>query len=118
MKDSYKQFQEAFEELYTLTISNKMRFLEALLFYFTISGRGIWSDENSTDAEKVEAYKWLNELLHRIWNIHFELQKGEDKESITRLYENMKFYSEQSDLLRKQLVSTVLGAFDNFKSRI
>ena len=50
------------------------------------------------------AFKWLNELSHRIWNIRFDLQQGEDNESMTRLYRNMKFYSEQSDLLRIHLL--------------
>lgn len=118
MKESHNRPQEVFDELYTLSISDKSKFLEELLFYFTISGRSIWSDEKSTDSEKVEAYKWMNELLHRIWNIQFGLQDGVDDDSITRLYENMKFYSEHSDLLRMHLVPTVLGAFDNFKAKL
>src|SRR5688500_1527543 len=100
MKESHKQFQDTFAELYTLSINDKIKFLEAILFYFTIAGRGIWSDDEPTDAEKVDAFKWLNELVHRILNIKFDLQRGEDNDSIAGLYDNMKFYGEQSALLR------------------
>lgn len=91
------QLQEIFDELYKLSTVDKTQFFEGLLFYFTLTGRGIWSDSMQTDTEKVNAFKWMNELLHRIWNIHFELQQGQDHESVKRLFENMKFYSEKSD---------------------
>ena len=116
MNDAHQRFQDAFNELFKLTLSDKNIFLEALLFHFTISGRGMWSDDKSTDAEKVEAFKWLNELLHRIWNIKHELNNDENNDGIQRLYENMRFYSEQSPLLRRHLVPTVLVAFETFKA--
>jgi hypothetical protein len=118
MKNTHKQFQEAFDELLKLPISEKIKFLEELLFYFTLTGRGIWMDEKSSDTEKLEAFKWLNELMHRIWNRRIELQGNKDNDSITNLYENMKFYGEQSDLLREHLVPTFLGAFINYKKNI
>src|SRR4051794_24487956 len=105
MSESNKQFQDVVDELYNLTISDKIKFLDELLFYFTLTGRGIWSDDHPSGPEKIEAFKWLNELCHRIWNIKSELQQGEGNESITRLYENMKFYGEQSDLLKSHLVT-------------
>lgn len=117
MTNTHELFQEVFDELYTLSIRNKIVFLEVLLFHFSITGRALWSDNNVTDKDKVVALKWLNELCHRIWNIIFELQIGEDKESITRLYENLKFYGQQSDLLRVHLVPTILEAFENFKAK-
>lgn len=117
MSETHEQFQEVFNELYNLTINDKIKFIEELLFYYTIAGRGIWSDEQPSDAEKVEAFKWLNELLHRIWNIRSKLQNGEGDEFVTRLYDNMKFYGEQSSLLRTHLVPTTLGAFTTFKAK-
>ena len=111
MTTAHIRIQEIFNELYTLSISNKTLFLEHLLFYFTITSRAIWSDDKPTDGEKVEALKWLNELMHSVWNIRFELQRNEDNNSITRLYEHMKFYGEQSDLLRMHIVPTTFGAF-------
>jgi hypothetical protein len=102
-------------ELYQLSITEKVRYLEHLLYDFTITGRAIDADTNSTDREKLEAFKWLNELNHRIWNIRNNLQRNEDDNTITRQYNNMKFYGEQSLLLRSCLVPSVLGAYDRFK---
>jgi len=117
MSESHIRFQEVVNALHNLSIFDKIKFLEDLLFYFTLTGRGIWSDDKPSDPEKIEAFKWLNELSHRIWNIRAELQQGEDNDSITRLYENMRFYGEQSDLLRMHLLSTVLNAFEKFKMK-
>ena len=115
MTEAHKRFQEAFDELFAVSLNNKSNFLEALLFYFTIAGRAIWSDELSSDLEKVVALKWLNELTHKVWTIKFELSEGVDFDSMNRLYELMKFYAEQSNLLRAQLVPTTLLAYDLFK---
>ncbi len=117
MNKTHEQFQEVFNEMHSLSLPDKLKFLDDLLFYFTIAGRGIWSDEQPIDAEKVEAFKWLNELLHRIWNIRSGLQNGEGEDFATRLYENIKFYGEQSTLLRSHLVPTILGAFNIFQER-
>ena len=117
MKETHEQFQEVLDELGTLAHFDQIKFLDDLLFYFTIAGRGIWSDEKPSDAEKVDAFKWLNELLHRIWNIRSELQNDEGHDFVTRLYENMKFHGDQSTLLRMHLVPTTLGAFNIFKER-
>lgn len=117
MNERHEQFQEVFDELSILTTIDKIKFIDDLLFYFTIAGRGIWSDEQSTDTEKVEAFKWLNELMHRIWNIRSGLLIGEEDDFATRLYDNMKFYGEQSTFLRMHLVPTTLGAFNIFKER-
>lgn len=112
-----RQFQEVFDELRTLSRSDKIQFLEYLLFYFTIAGRGIWSDDQLSDSEKIEAFKWLNELTHRVWNIQFDLQREEDDDSIVRLYENMKFYSEQSKTLGSHLFPTTILAFESFEKK-
>lgn len=115
MTEAHKRFQEAFDEFFSLSLNHKSDFLEALLFHFTITGRAIWSDEPSSDLEKVTALKWLNELTHKVWALKYELREGVDCDSMSRLYELMKFYGEQSDLLRKQLVPTTLLAYDLFK---
>lgn len=116
MNEASKQFQEVLDECYTLPTHRKIKFLETLMFYFTISARGIWSDDKSSDAEKIEAFKWLNELSHRIWNLLFEIQRGEDSDSIVRLYENIKFYGKQSGLLGSHLSPALFAAFETFKA--
>ncbi len=69
MTDTQRRFQEALDELSTRSLQDKLHFLELLIFQFTVSAREIWSDEHPPDRDKVEAFKWLNEQNHRIWNI-------------------------------------------------
>lgn len=87
-----------------------------LLYSFTVSARVIWSDQEHTDADKVEAFKWLNELNRAIWKIRSDIKEGTDSDSIKGLYENMKFYGGQSALLNSHLVPAILSAFDRFKN--
>ncbi len=116
MKESHQEIQDIFNEFHILVITEKIKLLDSLLYYFTITGSAISSDELSTDAEKVEAFKWLNELVHRIWNIRFELMLGDDNDFANRLLENMKFYSENSKLFRSHLKPAILGAYKNLKA--
>jgi hypothetical protein len=39
---------------------------EVLAHNLTVGIRGIWSDEQIDDAEKVDRMKWVNEILHRV----------------------------------------------------
>ena len=117
MIDTHKHLQEVLDEFFKLQPKEKMLLLDDILFSFTISGRGIWSDDEPSDKEKVEALKWLNELSHRIWNIKHELTQGEDKDSSVRLFENLKFYGEQSALLQVNIVPAILLAYKAFKDR-
>lgn len=116
MTDISTSFQEAFDPLYKLSNQNKVLFLDLLNFAFTVSVRAIWSDEQPSGKDKLEAFKWLNELNHRIWNIRFDIKNGIENDSIERLYENMKFYGEQSALLQSHLAPAFLSAFEQFKN--
>ena len=44
----------------------RIRFYEILAHNLTVTVRGIWSDEHLTDAQKIEAMKWINEIMHRV----------------------------------------------------
>lgn len=117
MTDIHNHSQEVFDQLYKLSLENKVLFLELLIFSFTVSTRAIWSDEQSSDKDKVEAFKWLNELNHRIWNIRFDLKNDMDDDSITRLYSNMKFYGAQSALLQMHFIPAILSAFQQLQNK-
>ena len=78
--------------------------------------RAIWDDPNFSDKEKVDCLKWSNELVHRIWNISFELKRNEDDKSVERLWENIKFYGEQASNLKQHIQPTLLLAFSNFNA--
>jgi len=50
----------------SLSQDKRLLFYELLAHNLTIMVRGVWSDEEITDAEKVDRLKWLNESMHRI----------------------------------------------------
>ena len=101
MNTNHDDFREVFDEVNILSVADKVKFFDDILFCSTLSGRAIWSDDHATSEEIVNAFKWLNELQHRVWNIRSDLQHTEECDSLTKLYDNMKFYGEQSSLLNK-----------------
>ncbi len=54
------------EQMVKLTEEQRLHYYEVLAQNLTIGIRGIWSDEQTDDAEKVDRMKWVNEILHRV----------------------------------------------------
>lgn len=54
------------EHTMKLSGEHRLHFYEVLAHNLTIAIRGVWSDDSTSDAEKVERMKWFNELLHRV----------------------------------------------------
>jgi hypothetical protein len=75
----------------------------------------LWSDEKASDQEKVTAFKFLNELTHRVWNIFRDIKRNEDDESIIRLFDNLKCYAKESELLSMRLWPAILLAYDHLQ---
>lgn len=49
----------------SLTPDGRLLFYELFAHNLTVITRGIWSDEEISDAEKVDRMKWVNEISHR-----------------------------------------------------
>jgi hypothetical protein len=58
------------DELESLPKHLRHRLFRRLWLNLTIAGRSIWSNPDLTDADKLNALKWLNEIQHRVWNAH------------------------------------------------
>lgn len=56
----YVQIIEGFDR------EKKIIFYASLAHELTISIRYVWSDERLSDAEKIEAIKWINEIIHSV----------------------------------------------------
>jgi hypothetical protein len=54
------------EKISELTVEKKVLFYELFAHNLTICSRSIGFDEEISDSEKVEAMKWINEILHRV----------------------------------------------------
>jgi hypothetical protein len=54
------------EQMAKLSDEQRLHFYEVLAHNLTVGIRGIWSDEQIDDGEKVDRMKWVNEILHRV----------------------------------------------------
>jgi hypothetical protein len=78
-----------------LSEEQRIRFYEILAHNLTVSVRGMWSDEQLTDGEKVERMKWLNEIMHRVVMKSAYLRMGRNKFSEIDSWENIKHWVAQ-----------------------
>jgi hypothetical protein len=110
MNDSTLIIHNLFDKLESATSVQKNEYLEKLLFAFTITGRAIWSDEKTSDRDKIEGFKYLNELTHRIWNTRYVLIHETEKECVTSLKENLTYYGQLSKVLGSHLRHAIISA--------
>jgi hypothetical protein len=54
------------EQVEKLSEEQRLHYYEVLAHNLTVSIRGIWSDEQIGDTEKVDRMKWVNEILHSV----------------------------------------------------
>jgi hypothetical protein len=54
------------KEISSLSEEQRLLYYELLAHNLTVSIRGVWLDENLTNAEKLDRIKLVNEILHRI----------------------------------------------------
>jgi hypothetical protein len=107
-------FQEAIDWLSTKATKDKVLFTKLLLSDLTVMNRAIWDDNTTSNETKIECLKWSNELSHRIWDLLFELENGQDDQPVTKLAENLKFYQQQSKELSGHLAATFKGTIERF----
>jgi len=94
-------------------IRRKIEFLECFLREMTIMNRAIWDDNDYDDSEKVNCLKWSNELAHRIWNIKFELERGNDENSLNNLLDNIISYRKIEPKLGGHFGATLKSTYEN-----
>lgn len=75
-----------------LSEEERISFYEILAHNLTVSARGIWSDERRTDSQKLEALKWLNEIMHRVVMKAAYLRVGKNKYSESESWEGIKHW--------------------------
>jgi hypothetical protein len=54
------------EAISSLNPEQRLHFYELFAHNLTIAIRGIWSDGEASDADKVERIRLVNEILHRV----------------------------------------------------
>ena len=75
-----------------LSEEERLRFYECLAHNLTVSVRAIWSDDDLSDAEKLESLKWLNEIMHRVTMKSAMLRMHQNKWSEFDSWENIQHW--------------------------
>ena len=70
---------KVFNEINAFEKSRRVQFYERFAFNLTIGVRSIWANPKTSDAEKIEGMKVINELSHDIFNWIWRL-RNEDRE--------------------------------------
>jgi hypothetical protein len=96
------------------SIEEKIVFNQFLLSDITIMNRAILDNNETKDVIKIESLKWSNELAHRIWNLLFELKRGEDNSSENKLAENINFYRKQSNDFAGHLSASIQTTIERY----
>ncbi|MCD8423601.1 hypothetical protein [Tenacibaculum finnmarkense] len=76
--------------------------------------RAIWSDNETNNNTKVECLRLSNELVHRIWNLLFDLKQRIDNNSENLLTENIDFYRKQSIEFSEYLGPTIQRTIETY----
>jgi LPS O-antigen subunit length determinant protein (WzzB/FepE family) len=90
-------------------------FIENFLKESIVMNRCFWvnnESSNTPDKETIEAFKWSNELTHRLWNLHFQLENKTKTNVADGIADNINFYAKQSNQLKQNLPSTLQFALD------
>lgn len=83
--------------------SERLLFYERLAFQLTICIRSIWSNPSTTDAEKIEAIKMINELSHRIFNWMWQLRRTDNELIDAECFATIKMYAQQNNIAAAEL---------------
>jgi hypothetical protein len=108
-----RSVSETVDEVASWSLSRKAEYCDILLSELTVVNREIWSNENWTDAEKIDALKWSNEFAHRVWNLKWRLNHGEDN-----FINSMNGYMDDYSKEQPKLATLLPWALDSAKRRL
>jgi hypothetical protein len=91
----------------------RLRFYEILANNLTVSIRGIWSEDNLSDARKVEGMKWLNEIMHGVVQKSAALRAGRHSYSEEESWESIKHCVSLSPMLAGRVLWAVKASYES-----
>lgn len=90
----------------------RLHFYEQLGFNMTICIRSIWSNPETSDQEKIESIKTINELSHRIFNWIRSLRRTEEELIDANCFTQIKNYAEQNDIAAAEIGAALNSHFE------
>ena len=93
--------------------ARRLLFYELLAHNLTVSVRAIWSDEDITDAEKVDRMKWVNEILHRVTSKVRVLRLGEHEWTEEDSWLEIRHWVSQNPAIEADVNAAVKWSYDS-----
>jgi hypothetical protein len=97
----------------SLNTEERLRFYEILAHNLTVSVRAIWSDEDLSDAQKVEGMKWVNEIMHRIVQKSAALRLSRNDFSEEATWGTITHWVSQSALISGHVGWAIKASYDS-----
>ena len=96
-----------------LSDEERLRFYEILAHNLTVSIRAIWSEDNLSEAQKVEGMKWLNEIMHRVVQKSAALRMGRNSFSEEASWGSIQHWVSLSPMLSRHVVWAVKASYES-----
>jgi len=96
-----------------LSDEERLRFYEILAHNLTVSVRGIWSEDNLSDAQKVECMKWLNEIMHGVVQKSAALRLGRNGFSEEDSWETIKHWVSLNPMLDEHVGRAIKASYES-----
>jgi hypothetical protein len=80
----------------SLSHADRLLFYELFAHELTIAVRAIWSDDATSDAEKLDRIKWVNEMLHHVVSKVTHVRLGTDDRSEAEMGEMIRHWASQN----------------------
>lgn len=95
----------------SLNEEQRLYFYEVLAHQLTIAMRGVWSDNNFTDSEKVAQLKEINEILHRVTARVFNLRLRGDRWTEKDMFSSIHDWVSQAPAIGPHVESAIEDSY-------
>ncbi len=99
-------------EISALTHEGRLHFYEVLAKNLTVSIRGVWSEPDLNDAEKLDRIYLLNEILHRITARVYTLQLNLHEWSEPDSWKMTQGYIAQKKAIEKDVMAAIAFSYN------
>lgn len=95
------------DKVIALTGPNAKAFCIQLWQELTLVGRVIGSDKTADPASQLNAFKWLNEIQHRVWGAH----ASDREDALAHMLDRLMSHCEQERVLAYEVSAALDRAF-------
>ena len=104
-------------EISSFNDEERLHFYELFAHNLTVSIRGIWSDENISETEKLDRIKLVNEILHKVTNKIWVLRLNTHKWTEEDFWQMMNEYTSDNESIRGEILFAIKRSFIAVKNK-